>query len=314
MSREVLGGDNPEERPDAANSGAAPTVDVRLAAEPDPAPRRPDRPGSSTSTTRPAPRLLLAALLGLGAGWVAADRWAHPAGHDGPVAQAVVVAHVVYPGQGPERAVSLDVTLSDDSGQALTVARPLSASPAVRRPALDPASPTVLPGHPLELALQLKLACAVPSPLAVDLELVGLDGVTRRIPVDGAAGALADSCEQAVPSAPVLALTGMSVDSSGRLVVGIVSPTRRSTVLRSFHAGTLDLPATGLPLTVGAHRADVLLEPPQGCPAPAVAAGVPQTLDVEIDLGGPATVSLQAGRVLSRWLLHSACRSSGWGR
>jgi hypothetical protein len=117
---------------------------------------------------------------------------------------------------------------------------------------------------------------------------------------------LARVCQLQQPGSQVLTLVSAARDGI-RLKLAIRSPSGRTTQVLALGAEGVPLTGEPLPSSVEATPRIIWLDPPATCPAEWVAAGLPRTVDLEVDVGGPATVSLDVGFAVAQWLRAGPC-------
>jgi len=84
----------------------------------------------------------------------------------------------------------------------------------------------------------------------------------------------------------------------------------RPTRVVGLGAGSFRLRGRPTPATVDSQNRTIWVDRPSRCPAEWVDGGLPRTIDLDLDVGAPATVSLDTGFALPRWLRAGACAST----
>jgi hypothetical protein len=306
VSREELGDAIAEtaDRIRRALSGAAPGLPNAPSAPTAPRVKPADRADV-------APAALLAVLLGA-IGWFAASAWmdgAETPVRDGPVGWAVVL-ETRPRGESGTRAlvdVVVQVTNLDRTPVTLTGAETTFDAGAIE--AVAPDSLALRPGAGERVTVHAAVGCRSPLPLRLfPLQFRRVDHTLVTVPISGATAALAAVCETQGPTAQVLTLTRAAPDGD-RLALMLRSPTGRTTKVLAVRAAGVAF--TGRPLGVIDGNESILwLDPLPTCPADWRTAGLPRSITVDIDAGGPATLDLDTGYALARWLRTGPCAGS----
>jgi hypothetical protein len=172
---------------------------------------------------------------------------------------------------------------------------------------ISPARFTMPAGGEAIVAVHAIVACGSPQPLRLPpLSVRGADLVRHSVPIDGGAAALARVCSGERPALHLLQLVRASQDAE-RLRLVIHSPSGRTTILRAVSAGGVPLGGIGSPVVIEGYDRSVWLDPPAACAPSWSVGGLPRSLDLDVDAGGPSRISLATGAVLSSWLLAHAC-------
>lgn len=325
MSREELG-DVADEGATRTTLLAAPALAAPALAAPRP-PARSSSPGT-TPTLEPDPpgtpaRIrrrhavaagLTAVLLAIcgASGWIAARLWtdtpSSPVG-DEPAAWAVVVDARLRGETGARLLVDVTVRLTNLGRAPMILTGAETTFDAGSVEAVVPDSVPVRPGEAVEVVARSAIACRSPLPLRLfPLQVRRADHTLVTVPISGATAALTAVCGAQDLDSAVLALTRVAPDGN-RLALVLRSPTGRTTGVVGAHAGGVQL--TGRPFGAFDGNDRILwLDPPRTCPAPWLAGGLPRIVTLEIDAGGPATVDLDTGFALARWLRAGPCAGS----
>ena len=333
MSREVVGTAVPDV---AVGPRRHARDDAAPRDEPRPAPARPHAPvPAPVARPRLRARFVVAVLAtgllaGAAGGWQGAGAWRQAQEREVALASTTATAAAVGvedAGSGDTgRTASLVVRVTNLGGVPLQVFTGGASFTAVRIRFLEPSDATVAPRGRLDVRVAVEVDCASPQTLAVPPLRVGLpDDASRDVPVEAAAPALATLCGDgtagAVPlvsGVAVRARTDVAVLLDGpRFRLSLVAPSGRTTRIVAVRAGSLDLSADPLPMTVDGTARAMWLDPPDRCPAAVrrqlAATGVPRSVDVDVDPGSgqTATVRVEVGDTLAAWLLRGACGRDG---
>jgi hypothetical protein len=181
--------------------------------------------------------------------------------------------------------------------------------------AVDAVTPDSLPvtaGGSAEVVAHAAVDCRSPTPLRLyPLQIRLGDHSLTTIPVVGATAVLARICQAQGPALRVLDLVAVTPQPDHRLRVTLTSPTGRTTQVLGLHAGGVPLDARPLPGSVARDAVTFWIDPPDRCPAEWQAVGLPRTLTVDGDTGGPVSVTVDAGYPLARWLRAGPCAGGG---
>lgn len=259
------------------------------------------------------PGALLAVLLTGSLGWLAAGAWQPPAPPPPPEAVTATVLDARADGDRPTPIRGrMRVTVENPGDHAVAVVgfEPSRDSGFVL--GLDPRRLEVPAGGSADLVVQFAVRCGDAAPL----DLPGLrvrrpDGGLRPIPLEGATDALAALCS-GWPHQEPLVVDSVRRDGD-RLALRLRVPGGRSTRIDSAAAGAFVLTVSDLPNTVDGGGTTVWLVPPASCPVRWQQTGIPRTLTLQGDLGGPATLTLTIGSLMSDWILDTACPRGGAG-
>jgi hypothetical protein len=229
---------------------------------------------------------------------------------DGEVASAVVLDVRPAGGTPARTPVDLVVRVTSLDRTALVVVGGEAGFDAGTIESVVPNGMRIDPGGSGLVTVHAGIACGSRQPLRLgDLQVRRADHRIRTITITGASGALASLCDLQTPGAHPLALVSALPDDT-RMRLAVRSPTGRTTRVTAI--GVDGVPFTGrpLPATVGAQQTEIWLNRPASCPAAWVNGGLPRTVDVDLDAGGPATVTLDVGFALARWLRAGPCAAA----
>jgi len=155
------------------------------------------------------------------------------------------------------------------------------------------------------LEVDVAVGCTGPAPLrSAPLRLRRMDGGIRPLPVNGASQALTTLCATAGgPQSPLV--IHEAHPEGGRLALVMSAPSGRTTEVEAVRAGGVPLVTTQA--TVAGASTTIWLEPPYDCPMAWRSTGIPQQVSLDVDVGGPASLTLQVGPALADWLLATSC-------
>jgi hypothetical protein len=260
-----------------------------------------------------APTSALAVLLVGVLGWLAAGAWQPTSAPPSPEAVTASVVDARADGDRPTPIRGrMRVVLQNSGDHPVSV---VGFEPALDSGfvlGLDPRRLEVPAGGRADLVLQFAVRCGEAGPL----DLPGLrvrrpDGGLRPVPLTGATAALAGLCAGWDHQEPLVVDT-VARDGE-RLALRLRVPGGRSTRIDEVRAGAVRLRASDLPTTVDGGGTTVWLLPPDSCPVRWQQTGIPRTLVVQADLGGPATLTLTVGSLMSEWILDTVCTPAGAG-
>lgn len=259
------------------------------------------------------PRAMLAVALTGALGWLAAGAWQPPPPPPPPEAVSAAVLDARADGNRPTPVRGrMRVVVQNDGDHPVSVVgfEPPRDSGFVM--GLDPRRLEVPAGGRADLVLQFAVRCGAATPLDLPaLRIRRSDGGLRPVPLAGATDALATMCA-GWPQQEPLVLD--SVDRDGdRLRLRLRVPGGRSTRLDEAFAGAVRLVVAPLPAPVDGAGKTFWLEPPRQCPVRWQQTGIPRTLTLQGDLGGPATLTLTVGPLMSDWILDTTCTSAAAG-
>jgi hypothetical protein len=287
---------------DAASASAS--ASASFAGE-EAAARRP--PGHRTMIATLVVVTLLAGL----AAWLGERAWGGTQDRDSsldrPSAWAVVVDVRPLGGSGRKVAVDVVVRITNLIRTPVTVPGVEVSFDAGTIESIAPRGLTVAAGASADAVARATVDCGSPLSLGLyPLQVRRADRSLQSIEISGATAVLARICNAQVPDLRVLTLVGVSQDAD-RLRLVVRSPTGRTTTIRGLRARGVAL--TGRPLSGGFDGRERVLwvDRPRTCPAEWLSTGLPRTLTVEVDVGGPATVTLDVGYPLARWLRAAPC-------
>jgi len=98
-----------------------------------------------------------------------------------------------------------------------------------------------------------------------------------------------------------------AVPDGDRLRIEVRSPSGRTTQVIGMWAGSVRITGRPMPATVDSANRTMWLDRPSRCPSEWVRGGLPRTIELDLDVGAPATVSVDTGFALPRWLRAGAC-------
>jgi hypothetical protein len=81
--------------------------------------------------------------------------------------------------------------------------------------------------------------------------------------------------------------------------------------VHSIRAGGVTLTTHPLPATVDGAARTLWLDQPDSCPLTWQRTGFPESLDLDVDIGSDATVTMPIGYPLAAWLLDGPCTRHG---
>ena len=175
---------------------------------------------------------------------------------------------------------------------------------------IAPDSVQIPAGISIDTVAHTGIACRAPLPLRLyPLQVRTVDRALHTVDVAGAATALARACEAQGPATRILTLVSVTEDGD-RLRLTIKSPTGRTTQIQSLRAQGVAL--TGRPLhgSFDARDRTVWVDRPPTCPAAWLSGGLPRTITMDVDVGGPTTVTFDTGYAMARWLRAGPCAGS----
>jgi len=272
---------------------------------------RADPTGSSRRRLRVRVAVLVAALLGGSAvGWTGVGSWRAGdvrAPTQARQATAVVTFSFATSAQGEGLRAALDVRVRNTSAEPMDVLGAEGSFRAAQVTSIEALPRTVAPGDATVFKVHVVALCSSPQPLTLPgLSVRGPDGVRRELPVQGGSAALTDVC-QTGPS-PLLEVVSARPDGE-RLALTLTAGSGRSTRVVALRAGGVLLSGSPLPAEIDDRSRTVWLDPPSACSPTWIEADLPDTLDTDVDVGGPATVRLRVGPELPAWLLQRSCRA-----
>jgi len=254
--------------------------------------------------------LVAAALAGGTVGWTGVGSWRASdvrAPTQARQGTAVVTFSFATSAQGEGLRADLDVRVRNTDTEPMDVLGAQGSFRAAQVTSIDGLPRTVPPGDSTTLKLHVVALCSSPQPLVLPgLSVRGPDGVRRELPVQGGSAALTDVC-QTGPS-PLLEVVSTRLDGA-RLALTLRAGSGRSTRVLSLRAGGVLLSGSPLPAGIDGQGRTVWLDPPSSCSPTWVSADLPDTLDTDVDVGGPAGVRLRVGPALPAWLLERGCRA-----
>jgi hypothetical protein len=251
------------------------------------------------------------ALLGLGGGWLAGGAWNasedQPATLRGPAAAAVVIGVRPSTDTAVRTGADLIVQISNLTTGPLVLAGAEASFDAAEVTAVTPQGLQITAGSTATAVLRAAISCGSPQPLRLPaLSVRGSDRVLRPIEIDGSASALARVCNLQRPAVHLLQLVSAAPDGA-RLRLQVRSPTGRTTQVNAISAGGVALSGRPIPGAVDALGRTIWIDPPTSCPDAWLHSGLPRTLDLRVDAGGDATVTLDLGYAVARWLRAGVC-------
>jgi hypothetical protein len=211
------------------------------------------------------------------------------------------------PGTVPRTlAVGLTVVLVNAGASAVRVDgfTPSSTSAEVT----DAHEPTTVPPRSTRmLQVAAVVACVSARPLTLPpLDVTGSGGRRSVVAVDSAA-ILSIACLRG--GEPLLRTTSTTTDGT-TLSVDVLVPSGRPTRVDAVRAGGVQLTLLTPPGELSGAATTLTLVAPERCPDRWRTDGLPRSLAFDVDLGGPATLQLEIGTELPRWLLATACREA----
>ena len=305
----------------------APAPDSLPAPAPAPAPDPAPDPGPTPAPADPATRqgpvvrasrsrsvlvaTLVALAAGTGLGWSATAAWNRTA--DGPevtasgVPTAVVTGVQTSIGIRGRTTLELIVRLANPGPERLTLADVRRSFTAGDIDVIETEGLVVPPRGAADAALRATVACASPRPLRLPELLLRAPGRPDvGVPLVGDGRALVTACESQTGDPHVLDLVRTEPDGRGLRMV-ITSASGRTTLVNGISAGSVPLAGRPLPATVDAEERTVWLDAPATCPQEWLADGLPRTVELEVDAGAEATVTLDLRYALARWLRAGPC-------
>jgi hypothetical protein len=256
--------------------------------------------------------VLLIALSGV-AGWMGGRMWddnLEPAPADAPVAWATTVD--ARPRGESARRVLADVTIriTNLSRTPVTLTGAAATFDAGSIEAVTPDSVVIPVGASAETVAHASIACRAPQPLRLyPLQIRRDDHSLVTVRIIGDAAALTRICDAQAPDTRILAIVRTDEDGD-RLELVLRSPTGRNTRVTALRAGGVTLTDHPPDDPVDGREHVFWLERPRSCPIEWLSTGLPRTVELDVDTGGPATVTLDTGYVLARWLRAGPCSGS----
>jgi hypothetical protein len=177
--------------------------------------------------------------------------------------------------------------------------------------AIDPPHVTIQAHDAHDAVLEVAIGCRSPQPLDLPpLQLQAPDGSLQSVLVDGGGQALAHLCDGGSAVDHVLRLVSVTRDAN-QLKIQITASSGRTTQVQAIRAGGVTLTAHPLPAAVDGAARTLWLDQPAGCPLTWQRTGFPESLDVDVDIGSDATVTVPIGYALAAWLLDGPCTRHG---
>jgi hypothetical protein len=249
----------------------------------------------------------LVSVVGCLAGWAAAGAWAPTNATAPPEAITATVRDMrPDPDSRPEPArARLVVDVVNATPGAVAVVGHSTSFDAASITGLEPRSLKIAAGASRSVVLQVAVACSGPAPLrSPALRIRRADGGIRPVPVTGASQALLAVCAAGTAHQLPLVIDKVSLDGR-RLALVMTSPSGRTTEVHAVRAGGVALAATQA--TIAGGETTIWLDPPVDCPQAWRSEGVPQQVSVDVDVGGPASITLPVGPALADWILADSC-------
>jgi hypothetical protein len=320
VSREELG-TAPVEVP------RAPDTPTARGEPPEKAPETPAEEPAESRRAEPLPQqhapprrrttaaLLVAGLVvGVGIGWLGNAWWAGTAddrpGRQGSALTATVTeVRATLPGDR-RTALDLAVRISNLEGAPVVVTGADQSITAARVDAVVPSRVTVNAQGWADVVLRASVDCRSARPLALPALQVQRPGLgVDLVAVEGDGTPLVHACQSRPRGPRVLELVSVVVDVDTRLRVAFRSPTGRTAIVQGVLAGGVRLSGRPEPARVEADARTVWLTRPATCPPEWLHAGLPRTVDLELDAGTSATLTVDLGPPLIRWLQAGPCRA-----
>jgi hypothetical protein len=166
---------------------------------------------------------------------------------------------------------------------------------------------TVQPGAGADAVVRADVGCSSPQPLRLPgLDLERPDRRTVTIPVEGDGRVLVRLCQGRARAPHVVDLVAAGPDGA-RLRLVVRSPSGRTTLVTGVRAASVPIGGRPLPATVDAQDRTIWLDPPPRCAPEWARGGLPRALDLDVNAGAPATVTLDTGYALANWLRAGPC-------
>lgn len=240
-------------------------------------------------------------------GWTAAGAWAPANPPTPPEAVTATVRDMrLDPDSRPEPArARLVIDVVNASPGAVVVVGHATSFDAASITGLEPRALKIAAGASRAVEVEVAVACSGPAPLrAPALRIRRTDGGIRPVPVTGASQALLAVCAAGSGQQLPLVIDKVSLDGR-RLAVVMSVPSGRTTQVQAVRAGGVALAASQA--TIGGGDTTIWLDPPVDCPQAWRSDGVPQQITLDVDVGGPGSLSLQIGPALADWILADSC-------
>jgi hypothetical protein len=240
-------------------------------------------------------------------GWTAAGAWAPANPTNPPEAVTATVRDMrLDPDSRPEPArARLVIDVANASPGAVVVVGHATSFDAASVTGLEPRALRIAPGASRPVEVEVAVACSGPAPLrSPALRIRRADGGVRPVPVNGASQALLAVCAAGTGQQLPLVIDKAWLEGR-RLAVEMSVPSGRTTQVRAVRAGGVALSASQA--TIAGEGTTIWLDPPVDCPQPWRSEGVPQQITLDVDVGGPASLSLPVGPALADWILADSC-------
>jgi hypothetical protein len=256
----------------------------------------------------------LTVAVGLGAGWAADTTWRSARSTDARLRTAGLSVVVVDTQHTGDAATKLTADLTVRLGNLGLVPVRLIGSGVTYDAAaivwIEPPQVTVPVDGTRTAVLQVSVDCRSPQPLELPpLQGRAPDGSLISVAADGAGQALADLCDAGTHVDHLVRLVGVSRDGD-LLKVSLTAAGGRTTELHEIRAGGVHLDARPLPAAVDGETRTVWLQPPPDCALTWQRTGLPESVQLDVDVGADATVTVPLGYALPAWLLDGPCRGS----
>ena len=249
----------------------------------------------------------LVSLVGCLAGWTAAGAWAPENPTTPPEAVTATVRDVRADADSrPEPArARLVVDVANASSGAVVVVGHATSFDAASITGLEPRNLRIAAGASHAVEIEVAVACSGPAPLrSPALRIRRADGGIRPVPVTGASQALLAVCAAGSGQQLPLVIDKVWLDGR-RLAVVMSSPSGRTTQVQAVRAGGVALAASQA--TIAGEDTTIWLDPPGDCPQTWRSDGIPQQINLDVDVGGPASLILPVGPALADWILDNSC-------
>jgi hypothetical protein len=267
------------------------------------------RPGG-----RRAVALLTAGLLGLLLGWSGDAAWRSAQADDARLRTAglsVVVSDAQRTDESALRtSAELTIEVTNLGLVPMAVVGSELTYDAAAVVSIEPPQFTVPVDGSRSALLQVAVGCRSAQPLDLPpLQARAPDGSLLSVVVDGAGQVLTQLCDSGPEVDQVLRAVAIARDGV-RLRIALMAPGGRTTEVQSVRAGGVALTGRPLPAMIEGVPRSIWLQPPIDCPETWRQTGLPQDLQIDVDIGTDATVTLPIGYQLASWLLDGPCAAA----
>lgn len=256
----------------------------------------------------------LAVAVGVTAGWAADAAWRSALSTDSRLRTAglsVVVVDAQHTGDAATRlTANLTVRLANLGLVPVQLIGSEVTYDAAAIVSLDPPRLTVPVNGIRAAVLEVTVGCRSPLSLQLPpLQARAPDGSLISVSADGAGQVLADLCNAGPDADHLVRVADVSRDGA-RLRMSVTTAGDRPTELQAIRAGGVRLGLGPLPATLDGGTRTIWLQPPGDCPLTWRRTGLPESIQLDIDVGAQATMTVPLGYALPAWLLDGPCRAS----